>query len=224
MSEGVSRGPDASFAAETDDDLVLYMSWHGDDPDRACGALAEFYRRHADYLHGVCSTAYRTTLRTEGVKDLVLDTQERAGTFRRSGLADPERMRRRVRGWLGAIARNLAMDTLRARANQREEPLTQEHLDNIPSKGNRAESSAEVLLVREGLATVLSDREQEVLRLTMHYYEPERPHQRLPDAVAADLAKHLGTTSDNLRKIRSAALQKMKRFLLPATSGPTLSR
>ncbi len=49
---------DSPFRSDTDAELLYYMSLRDEDPAAAEGAWAEFYRRHVQYLYGVCYKAY----------------------------------------------------------------------------------------------------------------------------------------------------------------------
>lgn len=211
------------FSAENDEDLLVYMSWKDDEPDSACAALGEFYKRHVRYLHAVCFRAHGQSLQASGVKDLVTSTfqraYERASSFKPSCLADPDRMRRRVHAWLGRIAHRIAQDAYRGKKERPEQLLSPEHWADIPARPTLDCQNDGIPLVQQGMDTILSEREREVLRVTMQFYDPEREHQRLPDDIAAELAARLGTTSDNLRKIRSTAMQKMKEFLVANMAG-----
>ena len=110
----------SELAGESDADLLVYMAMAGDDPAVAREAWEELYRRHADYLFGVCLRAYGDLLGGQaGVCDLVADAfrraYEHAESFDPAAIADPERQRLRVRGWLGRIAERLALTILRGR-------------------------------------------------------------------------------------------------------------
>jgi RNA polymerase sigma factor (sigma-70 family) len=211
---GDSR-PDLS--AETDDDLLVYITWKQDDPAVACEAWAEFYRRHVNYLFGVCYQSFGNTLKSrDRVADLVTDTfkrvYEHADSFKPSGIKDPEAMRKRVRAWLGTIARRLFLDRLPATDDRPAEcQLEQDHWQNIAQPEAPDDSDNPLIAaVKMAFQKVLTQREQEVMRVTLHWYDPSSDHQRLPNEVAAELAKHLGTTPENLRKIRERALAKLK--------------
>ena len=69
--------------------------------------------------------------------------------------------------------------------------------------------------VREALMA-LSERERLVLRVTLQWYRPGEEHQRLPNDVAADLARTLQTTPENLRQIRRRAMRKVAARLTEA--------
>jgi hypothetical protein len=59
----------------------------------------------------------------------------------------------------------------------------------------------------------LPKREQMVVRVTMQWYQPDKQHQRLPNDVAADLARTLRTTPENIRQIRRRALKRIETYL-----------
>src|SRR5690242_17410167 len=78
--------------------------------DAARAAQAMFYRRHVRYLYVVVvkRCGRLLDLSSQSAEDLVQDAFHRAfaraSTFRRDGITDPERLRRRARAWLGRIA------------------------------------------------------------------------------------------------------------------------
>jgi RNA polymerase sigma factor (sigma-70 family) len=211
------RAPDG-LAGETDADLLVYMSLAGDDAEAARAAWEQFYRRHVDYLYAVCLRAYGPLLGGEaGAADLVADTFRRAyrfaDRFEAAGIADPIRLRRRVRAWLGRIAQRIAFSILRGRPTPAPRQLESDQWQQVAEAPPvPAEEPEQVERVRAALEA-LTEREQLVLRVTFQWYEPGRAHQRLPNAVAADLARTLRTTPQNLRQIRRRALQKVRAAL-----------
>lgn len=212
-----NAGPRPDLSDETDDDLVVYMTWKQDDPAVACEAWAEFYRRHVGYLFGVCYKAFGKTLKTKDrITDLVTDVfkrvYEHADSFKLSGLTDRDAMRKRVRAWLGTIARRVFLDGLPPEnAPPAECQLEQDHWQNIAQPDGVDKPDSELIaVVKNAMQKCLTEREQEVLRVTLHWYDPGSEHQRLPNDVAAELARRLGTTPENLRKIRERAIAKME--------------
>jgi RNA polymerase sigma-70 factor, ECF subfamily len=211
--------PDLS--AEADDDLLAYMTWKETDPDIAREAWAEFYRRHIQYLFGVCYKAFISTLKSrDRVADLVSEVfkraYEHAASHKPSGLKDRNAMRRRVRAWLGTIAERLFLD---GRPPEDAQPLEcqleQDHWQTIPQFVAATKSDSELIaVVKTAIQTVLTDREREVLGVTLHWYDPSSDHQRLPNEVVAELAQRLGTTPENLRKIRERALAKIEQEVI----------
>jgi RNA polymerase sigma-70 factor, ECF subfamily len=210
-----AAGPRPDLSADPDDDLLVFMTWKQDDPAVACEAWAEFYRRHAPYLFGVCYKAFGKTLKTRHrVSDLVTDVfkrvYEHAESFKPSGLKCREAMRKRVRAWLGTIARRMFLDRLPPKDAPPECQLDQDHWQNIAQPEAGEESGGPLIAVVKAAMEKLTEREREVLRVTVHWYDPSSDYQRLPNEVAAELAKRLGTTPENLRKIRERALAKIE--------------
>ena len=195
-----------------DDELLAAVA---DNADSAVAARGELYRRHVRYLYGAVSRRQEKLLAVAGLsaEDLVQDTFhrafERASTFRSDGITDPERLRRRARAWLGRIAQNLLADAL---SRAREISATP-YLERVSCEGIDREqpASKELRLVQEGLEE-LSEREQDVLRITALYHRAGG-HQRLPNSVARELAARWQTTSDNIRAIRSRAMKKLRAFV-----------
>ena len=220
----VADGMDIAPAGETDADLLVYMAMASDDPPVAREAWDVFYRRHVGYLYAVCRRSYARWLGGEaGVGDLVADTFKRAfehaGTFDAEGVTDADRLRRRVRAWLGRIAQRLMQTALREAGRlplRYAEPENWAELAPEPVDGPGGETGEsvgpEVAAAREAMA-LLTEAEQTVLRVTLQWYRPERDHQRLPNDVAEDLARTLGTTPENLRQIRRRALRKVKQHV-----------
>lgn len=205
---------------ETDANLLVYMSWKDDDGPNAKEAWKELYGRHVVYLYACCAKTAVAKLGPEAIEDLVVDTfqraYERAHTFQADGLTGKDRaeISKIVRAWLGKIAHRLACDKLRNReeVTRPEVHLSQEHWQDIPGR-ELAEDRSEpqvVAIVREAMQTVLNEQEREALREWFQWYDPEREHQRLPNDVAQDIANHLNTTPERMRKIRHIALKKVE--------------
>ena len=212
-------GPTSDLADETDADLLVLMTLAGDDPAGARVAWEAFYRRHVAYLYGVTMRAYGKVLGGEaGVSDVVAETfkraYEHAETFDAGGVEDAERMRLRTRAWLGRIAERLVLTRLRGKRRLPTQRLELGRWQEVGDRPARGEGDGErIERVREAILA-LSEKEQVVIRVTFQWYEPGADHQRLPNEVAADLARTLQTTPESLRQIRKRALAKIKERLL----------
>jgi RNA polymerase sigma factor (sigma-70 family) len=214
-----------NWSSETDADLLFYMAMREDEPEMARAAWEEFYNRHVEYLFSVCMKFGRILGGEQGVADLVQDTlrraYERADTFTADGLKEPDELRLWTRAWLGTIATNLLRSALRSHRNINAEFLDQEHWQDIPERTTDppdAEKSEpeDVRQMREAFSS-LPERQQTVVLLRMQWYDPTKKHQRLPNAVAADLAAKLGTTPENFRKIYERSMRQLKEKLPTAT-------
>jgi RNA polymerase sigma factor (sigma-70 family) len=228
--EGQTRS-EVNLTNETDVDLMGYMSMSDEDPSTAREAWAEFYKRHVDYLYGVCHRAYEHTLGGgAGVGDIVAETFHRAfqkaELFDANGIDDPVRIRRRTRAWLGRIAQRLVLETLRGAQRLPTCQFEIETWENIPEQPSLPPRDDKLIKqVRDALGQ-LSEKEQLVIRVTFEWHQPGRIHQRLPNDVTTDLAETLETTPENLRQIRRRALNKIRAILEQpenATSDHSLS-
>jgi len=233
MKNDLHRGSDPAEGHSPDvptasDDDLLALIGRGEHPQLACAAWAEFYLRHVGFLHGVCSRAYTRSLGREEVEDLVAETFRRvfsngAATYKPAGLDDPESRLRRIQAWLTTIAERLACDMLRGRRRRPGMQLEQEEWQDVPENAVEpvSETTAEVCRVMQ---SILTEREQDVLRTTYHWYDPTREHQKLPEAVLSDLAQRWDTTPDNIRQIRSRALKRLKDALRSVVAPPSDER
>ncbi|HVJ15501.1 MAG TPA: sigma-70 family RNA polymerase sigma factor [Polyangiaceae bacterium] len=201
----------------SDADLLARVAGRDRDALAARRAEAEFYARHARYLYAVLLRRAKAPLALEGseVEDLVQETFyrafQRAHTFDRGQALDGEELSRRARGWLGRIAQNLLADWLSGRHEVAASPF----LETVPGRDVDAPPSSRsprVRLVQEALDQ-LSERERDVLRVSALYHRPGEEHQRLPNAVAAELAARWNTSSENVRAIRSRAMKKLRDYL-----------
>ena len=217
-TESRSSLAERAFAAETDADLMVFMSMSDEDPTAARHAWAEFYGRHVDYLYAVCQRAYGDMLRGDtGVGDLVTETFQRAfrhaHLFRPEETDEPQRLRRRSRAWLGRIAQRLFQDVLRDRRRLETVQLEPSVWEQIPAC-TPVPSADRALVERVGEALAqLTEKEQIVIRTTFQWYRPGQTHQRLPSPVVHELAETLCTTPENLRQIRRRALLRIRTFL-----------
>lgn len=214
-----------NWSSETDADLLFYMAMREDEPEMARAAWEEFYNRHVEYLFSVCMKFGRIVGGEPGVSDLVQDTIRRAyqmaHTFTADGLKEPDDLRLWTRAWLGTIATNLLRSALRTRRNINAELLDQEHWQDIPERATDPPDAEkpepeDVRRMREAFSS-LPERQQTVILLRMQWYDPTKKHQRLPNAVATDLAAKLETTPENFRKIYERAMRQLKEKLPTAT-------
>jgi RNA polymerase sigma factor (sigma-70 family) len=213
MKAPATSAPEAGL--ESDAELLALIADRGGARSVASRAEAAFYSRHVRYLYGVLQRDAHKLLEVAGVgpEDLVQETFhrafERAHTFDAGDAVDVERLRRRTRAWLGRIALNLLADYLRSvrevSATPYLERLSCEDIDQ-PSLPSRDLDSICSALGR------LSEREQDVLRVSA-LYQRAGDHQRLPNAVSAELAARWGTTNENIRAIRSRAMKKLKELV-----------
>lgn len=215
------------FADDTDEDLLGYMAEKESDPYGARQAWEEFYNRHCAYVRHICYRVCHGRLDDGEIMDIVIDTfrkvfERGAATYRTQTGQTPGQIQRRVRAWLGVVARNATRDILQGRRGDPAIQIEQEEWQYIRG-GQEVRGGEDMTQVRAIMEDVLSERELLVLWATYKWYKLGEKNQRLPAGVVADLCEQFQTTPENLRKIRQRATRKVKEALLVAGYGASKS-
>jgi RNA polymerase sigma factor (sigma-70 family) len=214
--DGIPKARGDTFADDPDEDLLAYMAMRVLDPVASRQAGAEFYERHKKFVFAILRSRNYGKLigGDDGLGDVVQQTfftaYERAATYRSCSSGDRDRQRRACRNWLVGIARNIIRDTLSRHISIVTDEAFDDCLDVGVDPTIPPEKESEVVRLIEEELDAMTEREQVVLRTTMEYFKPGETNQRLPNAVAATLAKQLGTTTQNVRAIRSRACRKIR--------------
>ena len=193
-------------------DAELFAAVAAGDEDESAPGQQFLYQGHVRYLCGVLQRQRTRLLRIAGlgVDDLVQDTFQRAFVRAKgfSGEADldPERARRRTRAWLGRIAQNLVTDSLR----RYREVSASHYLDQIavPARDEEPPSSRPELRPVRSALEQLSDREQDILRVSALYFKAEggQVAQRRVRGWAG--AGGSATTVRAIRSVRSSCARR----------------
>ena len=212
-STEVANAPPGRFSEETDEVLLLYMAEQESNRVDARDAWEEFYRRHVKYVLWICRRACESRLDEDEMNEVVVDTFRKAyisaATYKVGNLQDPDVIRRKVRAWLGVVAKHSTIDCLRGRRDDEAIQIDPEEWNRID--GNReCQISNDTRIVRKLMAETLDERERAVLWATYLHYDPDKQHQRLPNEVVHDLCARFGTTPANLRRIRKTASGKIR--------------
>lgn len=203
---------------ESDSQLLARISLQAADPKSARAAQAVFYSRHVRFLYGLLLRRKTDLLPLAGIsaEDLVQETFhrafERAHTFREGEEFDSERALARTRAWLSRVATNLLADQLHRLREISATPYLERVSCEAIEEPEPTSRPSRVDLVAQGLEE-LSEREQDVLRVSALYFKAGEEHNRLPNAVSADLAQRWQTTNENIRAVRARAMKKLKAFL-----------
>ena len=178
---------------------------HGDDEllRRIAGgcnaAMEQFATRHFKY---VCAILVRGECPHDLVEDFaqhtLIQTWRSASKFT-TGSSDTDTVRRKVRAWLGTIARNRLMDFWRSRPSVHLDDHTWSTLAEDRSTQSKDGSSL-LSLLRSVIANRLTERERSCLFASAD--------------DASVLAESLGVQATTVRKIRQRTREKIKRIMV----------
>jgi DNA-directed RNA polymerase specialized sigma24 family protein len=209
-----------TLAATNEAELLALMALQRTDQERAKAAWEELFVRHRRYLFAIVSRSYGSFLGPDGTIDLVVDTFRRAYEWAGRQLSPeaiasnftastPDSTRRRVLGWLGAIAERLFRDRFRDRAIEttKHDEFTQEWLSRQDSASEPTDSSS-LAALRVALAA-LTPSDADALRVSLPWYDPSTRAFMVPRGEATRLAALLGTTTEALRQRRHRAIKRL---------------
>lgn len=206
--------PLSKFGNDPAEDLLGYIAIDPKGPDgRAAGT--ELYARFRTRLFKI--------LRNSWVRSVVADDDDLAGLVHEVFIRAYDtasqytgKTETACLNWLVGIARNVVRQELTRPRSVRAELVLDEapepevelvFADDVQQKAINQEV--------EKAYGKLSEREQDIMAVTVEWHRPGDAHQRLPDDVSAGLAERWSTTSANLRQIRKRATAKLRAELEP---------
>ena len=207
-----------NWDAKKDENLLHCMA-HGNAEEQR-DAFDVFYRRHSQYLYGICyDVLNRYKVGFCEVDDLFQTTMLKAwkhsGTFKIDKFTtDPTKMEHAADAWLGAIAENILFDWLSERPLCISLDSEEFNEDEIYVAGDDLasdEDSEEAKLVRLAIDT-LSPNEQKIIWATSLFYK-RCEHQRTPTKDLDDVIASLKISKANFRKIRERARSKIRAYI-----------
>lgn len=216
---------------ERDGALLYYMSCRDNATDKAVSnaAALEFHRRYGksllDRCRRICSQYGGIVEADDLLAATLAKAIDRAQTYDPGPTGQPEAPRT-VR-WLAQIARNLLIDSLRN--PKRSGPLTGNQ-EPIPIEDYSAEDFAAlycddavlprdartIRLVQEGLET-LDERTRRVMAHTVLQRQRSPKGSYVFRGEMARLAKEMGTTPVNLRRIRARGMEALANYVRSRT-------
>jgi RNA polymerase sigma factor (sigma-70 family) len=204
----------------TDFELIQRMADQGSNFAGAREAWEQFYLRHHRVLMYISMSDHGYLLGQDDINDVVHDTFlkafNRAGSFDHQESCPADVQERKCRAWLAAIAENIVRDRFRG---QLEISIVDEtEIERTESPRQETTDETEIpeperlKLLRSGFAG-LSEIEQIVLRATMSWWQADQQHQRMPNAAMQELSRQIDKSPENIRKIRSRAMDKLEKYV-----------
>ncbi len=80
------------------------------------------------------------------------------------------------------------------------------------TRGRWRFASQQMQILQEALDE-LSEKEQDILRVTFLWHQPGQEHQRVPPKALAELAARYDTTAPAIRQARKRALDKIRAYV-----------
>ena len=203
----VTQKNNQTTVSYSDEDLLVLMSFREENEEEAKCAFELFYKRYGDLLWNLClSVCSNIEYESEELaKDVFANTM--SAVYYSSHTYDSKKAN--VKTWMSTIAKNKMRDLLKIFTETR---IDEKEFENIEAK-NEIEiqfTTPQQKALDKALET-LSEREKDVL-FTYMTFQDGRKH--LPDEEIEMLCKRYDTTSQNLRKIKERAINKIKNHII----------
>lgn len=225
---------------EADDYLIELMGLKDDFPDEAMSAYGKIYGRYWDVMFAV---ARNVTKDEDVAADLLSDTfaviYNKASTFRKSKISNPDNVRFSIQKWMAVIMQNVYYDHFLDEAyktSSNDEDFEEsyiiekkfignhitkdyydftEQLSEIEKNGSdeeeNSEDSANLTKVRDYMEK-LSERDKDIILTIYNYHVPGK---YTPAHVLDGLIEKWVTTRENIRKILEKFRKAIKDELQP---------
>ncbi len=198
-------------------DLFLSMALKEDNRQGADKAFTEFYNRYKNYLYTVVLNAckswvmYGDELIQAVHQNTFLTVFEKSENFLLIEEIPFERQEKRMKSWLGKIAKTEMFKLLRELKEEKEKI---EYYDDLTSLENSDEEiktqKSENFLLAEKALNSLSERDRNIL---VTYLMFEGDNKKLPSDEIKRLADMWNVLPDNMRQIKERSLEKAKIYI-----------
>jgi DNA-directed RNA polymerase specialized sigma24 family protein len=217
--EVVHKLPVSPLADYADNELLELIAMK-EDTETSHLAFHEFHSRFKKIIHQAIDMICSTYTNNKELGSIVFNNTFYnaflyAHSFSVSDETDKTNIKKRIIGWLIAIAKN----ELKAQFSQRKEDIQkeQEVYKTIlvrAASGNKVETYNEKI-VREAIDQIPKERDREVFFIYWLYYEetPGGQAKKLPDDVSAELCEKYNTTDVNIRQIVSRSKKIVIEYL-----------
>jgi len=198
-------------------ELFLSMAMKEDNRADAEKAFAIFYNRYKNFLYTIVKTACRSwemygdELVQSVFENTFLTVYEKAERFMVIEDIPFERQEKRMKSWLGRIAKNEMLQLLRQFKVDKDKI---EYTNDLTSLENIEEeiiskASLNSILVEKALQT-LSERDRNILITYLMY---EDGNKKLPSLEIKRLSDMWNTHPDNMRQIKKRSLAKVELYI-----------
>lgn len=205
---------------ENHETLFLMMSMKDDDIELAENAFCEFHRRFANYLYAVIRNAcsgfipvYGDTFVESVFSNTMLTIYEKAGEFTSVESLDEDHKVKRIKSWLGKIARNETFQLLREYREGQERIDYNTDFINESNIIDEPEENEVKTIEKKLLDIALNSLKEKERDILLTFFRYEEAGKNTPTNVLQELCTYYDTTSENLRQIKSRALKKINEHI-----------
>lgn len=203
---------------ESLENLFLIMSMKNDDLASAESAFNEFHRRYIKYIYKIVwnyghsfTKVYGLEIIEATVNNTFLTIYEKADLFIQIDSLKDIAKENRVKGWIGKIAQTefymLLRDERKAKEKVDYNSEAEVFINDIPEEEpEEVKKTLEMKLLLNALNS-LPERDKEILMVLMKY---EESGKYTPTEVLEELCNMYNTTPENIRKIKSRSIAKIK--------------
>ena len=201
----------------SEEELIERMRQKHEDPSAAKEAFSIFYCRHRNFLYRCLRRAEKALVGfSVGSEDLV---QEVFAVVWRSGMKSfdmpsglaQEDAIARTRGWLNSVAANLVKDRLKSRKHVL--PLDPVENESLFVQENEDDIGTPQLHLISVLPQCLSERDVEIVRFKIHYFNPDTGESQPPAEILNAFCEKWNITPAVLRKAYARAIQTIRQAL-----------
>lgn len=191
-------------------------------------AFNEFYRRYSSFLLKVCQkccSGFDTSedLARDIHQNTFLKILSSSKSFKPKEGSNSTNISRDIKAWLARIAKNELINFLRKNPDEIVlsnpfrpksddgflELISLQTEEEIEGTTRNESSKIEWTKLDKALKS-LTERENHILMTYMQYFNSNDPQKHLPDDILESLCKKFSISSENVRKIKSRALVKIK--------------
>jgi RNA polymerase sigma factor (sigma-70 family) len=211
-----------ALSSEAIDDfkLIRHMAYQEADFEAARDAWGHFYMRHHHAVTRVAIYQYGHFVPAGAIEDFIEDgfikAFDRAKSFNCEEHCTVDLQQRKVRAWVIRIIQNIVRDSFEGQLEVLfVEAAELDELSGVTEQSNVVSTvpeSERLRLLKSGFV-LLSEFEKTILLATMAWWRPDETHQRMPHSAMDELAKQIGKSPENIRKIRSRAMKKLETYI-----------
>lgn len=207
-----------NMVVEHDAILLSIIALKAKSPVESNSAFNAFYIKYStdlyNYIEVHCKKHKNWKQISKEVFCATIDKVYRyCGSFNTEGVSDPIIIEKKIKGWLGRIAKNEYLSLLANNKQEREDQsayLAEVKIARGVTSGNPVKTSAAAKILNESLRQ-LTERDREILLAS---YEFRADGKKLTTQMTANICQRFGVTEISRRQIVSRSKRKVIEYIV----------